>query len=371
MSLASRALFRVAARPLAGRAALLGSRPFSSDNLSIPVDEALAKTKQALMKIGWDDSDALTQATIMVSAQSCGNNQGLVKMYQPALMAPAPGAEKPTVEKDTPSTAIVNAHQSPGMVAASMAADLAVEKLKSPGVNISVVGAHNTCTSSGQMAYYAGKIAASGNIGIVCGNSPEFVAVTEGAKAVFGTNPIAFGIPVKDANPLLFDMATSATTLFGVLTAKAAGQKLPEKCAYGKDGKFTTDPSEALPMDGGAIATFGAHKGAGLALMVELLGGVLANGAVVGQCESKMTAKSWGHLMIAINPSALVDDFEGKSAAVIAAVRASKGAGFPDIILPGQIEDGIRKKTAASGNLEVGKAVWDVILKTAEEGLPK
>jgi LDH2 family malate/lactate/ureidoglycolate dehydrogenase len=371
----SSSLFRVAAqsakRPLANPATLLRARPFSSDDVKVPVAEALATTTKALEMIGWDNYDAKLQATIMVSAQSCGNNQGLVKMYQPALMAPSPGAQKPVIERDTPSSAIVNANQSPGMVAAGMAAEIVTNKLKNDGVSIAVVGSHNTCTSSGQMAYYAGKIAQTGAIGIACGNSPEFVAVTEGAKAVFGTNPIAFGIPVAGQNPLLFDMATSATTLFGVLTAKAAGQQLPEKVAYGKDGKYTRDPSQALPMDGGAIATFGAHKGAGLALMIELLGGVLANGAVLGQCESKMTAKSWGHLMIAINPDKLVDDFAGKSKSVIEAVKASKGAGFPDIILPGSIEDRIRTETEATGVLDVGKAVWDVIQETAKNGLPK
>ena len=76
-----------------------------------------------------------------------------------------------------------------------------------------------------------------------------------GGKPVFGTNPIAFGIPRAGGPPLTFDMATSAIALFGVLTSKAKGEPLPAGVAYGKDGKFTTDAAEAL--EGGAIATFG------------------------------------------------------------------------------------------------------------------
>ncbi len=57
----------------------------------------------AQKKCGWDDEDAALQAEIMTAAELCGNNQGLVKMYQPALMAPSPGASKPTVERDTPT----------------------------------------------------------------------------------------------------------------------------------------------------------------------------------------------------------------------------------------------------------------------------
>ena len=114
-----------------------------------------------------------------------------------------------------------------------------------------------------------------GVIGIALANSPEFVAAAPGGKACFGTNPIAFGIP-SSSGPLCFDMATSAIALFGVLTSKAKGEPLPPNVAYGKDGGWTTDAAEAL--EGGAIATFGGHKGAGLSLCVELLAGAIEHG---------------------------------------------------------------------------------------------
>lgn len=67
----------------------------------------------------------------MTAAELCGNNQGLVKMYNPALMAPAPGAAKPSIERETPTSAVINGNQSPGMLAVVMAADLAAKKVKS------------------------------------------------------------------------------------------------------------------------------------------------------------------------------------------------------------------------------------------------
>lgn len=81
-------------------------------------------------------------------------------------------------------------------------------------------------------------------------------------------------------------MATSAVALFGVLSAKAKGEPLPEGVAYAPDGSWTTDAATAL--EGGAIATFGGHKGAGLSLVVELLAGGMTGGAVLGQVESKV-----------------------------------------------------------------------------------
>ena len=333
------------------------------DVVVVSIEDAKAKTAAALRMVGWDDEDAALQAEIMTAAELCGNNQGLVKMFQPALMAPSPGAAKPTIERETATSAVVNANQSPGMLAAIRAADLAIAKVESAGP-IAIVAAHNTSTSSGQLAFYVERMAKQGVIGIALANSPEFVAAAPGGKAVFGTNPIAFGIP-SSSGPLCFDMATSAIALFGVLTAKAKGEPLPPNVAYGKDGGWTTEAGEAL--EGGAIATFGGHKGAGLSLCVEMLAGALSGGAVLGQCESKKVAKSWGHTFIAIKPSALVDDFESKAASILAAVKAS-GAG---IRIPGENSIKVAQERQAAGTMPIPKAIWESICNTAENGLPK
>jgi len=316
--------------------------------------------------IGWDDDDASLQAEIMTAAELCGNNQGLVKMYQPSLMAPAEGAGKPTIERDTPTSAVVNANQSPGMLAAVTAADLAASKVLDSDNNspISIVSSYNTSTSSGQLAFYVERMAKKGLIGISLANSPEFVAAAAGGKPVFGTNPLAVGIPTTTPGyPFTFDMATSAIALFGVLTAKSKGEPLPPNVAYDSAGVMTTDASVALTE--GAIATFGGHKGAGLSLCVELLAGALSGGAVLGQCESKKVAKSWGHTFIAIQPDALVDDFPSKAASIIETVKASG----PSIRIPGERSALIAAERQAAGTLPIPENIWASIQHTAEHGL--
>jgi len=326
--------------------------------VEVPIEEARATTAAALRNIGWDEADAALQAEVMTAAELCGNNQGLVKMYQPELMAPAAGAAKPTVERETASSAVVNANQSPGMLAATLAADLAAKKAQRGGP-IAIVAAHNTSTSSGQLAFYAERIARQGLVGICLANSPEFGAAALGGSAVYGTNPVAFGIPRAGGPPLVFDMATSAIALFGVLTAKAKGEPLPAGVAYGADGEWTLDAAEAL--EGGAIATFGGHKGAGLALCVEILAGAMSGGAVLGQVESKKAAKSWGHTIIAIDPSALVDGFADKAAAVMGAVKASG----PGIRLPGEASSRIAESRRAAGTMPIPDQIWASIQRTA------
>lgn len=319
-------------------------------------------TALALQKIGWDDEDANLQAEIMTAAELCGNNQGLVKMYQPAMMAPSPDAAKPAVERETPTSAVINANQAPGMLAAVSAADLAVKKVIEGVSPISIVSAYNTSTSSGQLAFYVNRMAKNGVIGIALANSPEFVAAAPGGKPVFGTNPLAVAVPTADGT-FSFDMATSAIALFGVLTAKSKGEPLPPNVAYDENGNWTTDANK--PFEGGAIATFGGHKGAGLSLCVELLAGALSGGAVLGQVESKKAAKSWGHTFIAIQPEMLVDDFCSKSQSIINTVKASG----PDIRIPGERSAIIAKQRMESGVLPIPEKIWESICNTAKNGL--
>lgn len=162
-------------------------------------------TARALQMIGWDEHDAALQAKIMTAAELCGNNQGLVKMYQPGLMAPAPDSGKPVVTRETATSAVIDARQAPGMLAAVTAADLAVRKVTADAAgaaaaSIAIVCAHNSSTSSGQLAYYVERMARQGVIGVAMCNSPEFVAAAAGAKPVFGTNPLAVGIPIAGSD---------------------------------------------------------------------------------------------------------------------------------------------------------------------------
>ena len=243
--------------------------------------EALEKTTAALKAVGWDDEGARVQASIMVSSEACGNNQGLVKMFKPELMAPAPGAGKPVVERETASSAVIKGNQSPGMLALTKAVDLACAKAKG---GVASVGVYDTSTSSGQLAFYGARAAEKGRIVIITANSPEFVAAKAGAKASFGTNPLCFACPVEGRSPFVFDMSTAAIALFGVLTCKAKGQPLPQNSAYDANGNWTRKVEDIhIGGGGGAIANFGGHKGTGLALMVELLCAALAGGAVLGK----------------------------------------------------------------------------------------
>ena len=99
----------------------------------------------------------------------------------------------------------------------------------------------------------APQVASEGLIGIVIAQSPEFVAPHGAKKAIFGTNPIAIGVP-SEGGPVVMDMATAAYAWFGVLEAKTAGRKIPLGVAQDADGNLTDEPAKVL--EGGAIRVF-------------------------------------------------------------------------------------------------------------------
>ena len=94
---------------------------------------------------------------------------------------------------------------------------------------------------------------------------------------------------------------------------------------------------------------------------------MLSGGAVLGEVESKKAAKNWGHTFIAIQPAALVDDFETKAASVLGAVKASG----PGIRIPGENSSKIAAERTSTGELPIPKEIWESICFTAEHGLPK
>ncbi|MEX2520098.1 MAG: Ldh family oxidoreductase, partial [Paracoccaceae bacterium] len=103
-------------------------------------------------------------------------------------------------------------------------------------------------------------------------SSPPYVHMAGGRRKVFGTNPMAFGWPRPGQPAMIFDQASSLTARGEVMIAARDGHRAPEGAGVGPDGAPTTDPRAILE---GAQSPFGGHKGAALALMVDLIAGPL------------------------------------------------------------------------------------------------
>src|SRR5690606_8255515 len=149
----------------------------------------------------------------------------------------------------------------------------------------------------------------AGLVGMVFSNAwPPRVHAVGGIDRVLGTNPLAIGIP-NDGDPVVVDMATSATAIGHVRMASHAGQGIPPGVAIDGGGKPTTDPAAAIA---GALSPLGGAKGFGLGLCVALLSGPVI-GAVLGDRLDRVSgqgdgeAGQRGHLFIALDPAAFGD----------------------------------------------------------------
>ncbi|MFA5894279.1 MAG: Ldh family oxidoreductase [Candidatus Shapirobacteria bacterium] len=314
--------------------------------MKIKIDELKMLVNSALTKYGYSNTESSIISEVLLYAQLRGNNQGIVKLIGKGIPKDPTATEIKTI-KETKLSALLDGGHNQGMVVMKQAVDMVITKAKEHGFGI--VGFNNTATSTGAIGYFANNIAAANLVGFVFAGSPPTVNFHGSFEAMFGTNPLAIGIPT-DTDPIVLDMATSAMAYFGLVQAKTAGQSIPSGITYDNNGNDTTDPAVAME---GAIRPFDkSYKGASLSLMVEILTGPLTAASYVGISPEK----GWGNLIYAIDPSMLVDinDFKTQVSELATKVRNSKKLpGVDQIYMPGEKGNANTQEHLKSGEIEV------------------
>jgi uncharacterized oxidoreductase len=253
-----------------------------------------------------------------------------------------------------------------GQVVGQEAMALAIERAKQFGSCIMALGnAHHLC----RIGAWAEMAVAEGLISIHFVNviSRPIVAPFAGRDARFGTNPFTVGIPVAGRDPILLDFATSVIAQGKARVAHNKGEKLPLGRIIDDQGRESEDPAYAVVEPLGAILAFGEHKGYGMAVACELLGGALAAGLA---CSGPATGEKRvlnGMLSIILDPKAIADvaTFERETRAFLDWVSASPPrAGFDKLRLAGEPEREWRAKRLAEG-IPVDANSWNEILAAA------
>ncbi len=297
--------------------------------------------------------DANCVADYLVWAEMSGiPTQGIIKMTGSDPMQNIVPKHEIQIERDTKLSQLLNGGANPAPIVTQRAVETSIEKAKAHGFGI--VGVRNIFSSNGAQAYYVERIANEDLIGIVCSRSPASTTGFDSIDPLFGTNPIGFGFPTNN-DPLVFDMATSAMTFYGLVLAKARGEKIPENMAIDSEGNPTTDPEAAMS---GALLPFDrGYKGAGLGMIVEMLTGPLVNSAWI---DNKSFTEEWGALVIAIDPHLLVDTdiFKSNASDLIAKVRSSRmKSGADRIRVPGERALESRRAAEERGYVDVDDSV--------------
>ena len=269
------------------------------------------------------------------------------------------------VVRETTSTALIDGHRGFGQLVAKDAVLCAVAKARESYV--AAVGVYHL-NHVGRVGEYTEMAAEEKMIalafcgGVGQGNTPN-VAPYGGAKAVWGTNPIAIAIPTGDA-PFSLDFATSVIAGGKTAVARAKGVELPAGLVIDSEGRATTDPSAVLR--GGAILPFGGHKGYGLAFVVELLAGALVGAAAPELSNHEMDT---GLLFIVVNPAAFrsIGSFEGATGEVFRSVKeCPPGEGFEEVLIPGEPERRQRMLSDEAG-VSLPDSVWQQLDKLGQD----
>lgn len=329
--------------------------------MKITIDELRTKVLDGVRKLGYQGEDATIVTDVLLYAQMRGNNQGIAKIATGGVPK-ASDVEPFKLMKENKSGALVSGGHS--MVASVKAAEKAVELAKVHGVG--VVPSNHTHTSSGAIGYYARKIAKSGFIGFIAVGNGDWAAVAPAGSAEpkLGTNPLAYAFPYEGGE-VVFDTATAAAAYYGVVEAMLKGEPLPEGVGLNNKGEPTTNAAEVLGKGdgeavGGAITTFAGHKGYGLSLFVQLLGGAFALAGFPGG-HSEDGA---GTFVLAIDPGLLAgtDEYMKRSREFIDSIKSAKPIAGQEVSLPGERGDHLAQEAERSGEIEVADAIWNELL---------
>jgi uncharacterized oxidoreductase len=277
-----------------------------------------------------------------------------------------PGAAWDIVQ-ESPTTTVVDGNWGFGYVANERAMKYTIEKAKTANVAACTVFRQGHI---GRLASYPLMAVEAGMIGLIAadsGRSPKHVAPFGGAEARLGTNPISIAVPSDLDGPLFLDMATSAVAAGKIGLAVARGQQIPEGWIIDKEGRQTTDPTQHRK--GGALLPLGGsegYKGYGLAVMVEILCGLLTG---LGYGVEPTGRHNDGCFMAVFNVAAFrpLAQFRQEVAEFARYLQNTRPAeGFSRVYYPGEIEHEKERERRANG-VEVEDATMQKLAALARE----
>ena len=275
--------------------------------MKMSLSDAHALISNALIRSKVSKENAHSVAHALVTAEASGQGghgfRRVVAYCAQARAGKVDGFAIPILEKPTPGVLRIDAQFGFAYPALDLMAAHLPDMARRQGIAIaSIHKSHH----AGVMGLTVERLAEMGLASMMFANAPSAMAAWGGRRPMFGTNPIAFGVPVGDAgDPIVIDMALSKVARGKIMAAKQKGAVIPDDWALDADGNPTTDPVKALD---GTMVPAGGVKGAALAMMVELLAAGLTGAQFGHQSSSLFDDKgkppALGQMIIAIDPQA-------------------------------------------------------------------
>lgn len=264
---------------------------------------------QALVSGGMRAEDAQRVARVLVLADLFGlRTHGVSRVAQYLDRVRVGGIDaqaEVATSRVAPGLSLVDGANGMGPLVGMRALEAALDSAREVGIGAAFARASN---HFGPIMPYALIAAEAGFASIIGTNATTTIAPSGGADTRLGNNPLGIGVPDPGGDPILLDLAMSVAARAKIRRALKDGAQIPEGWATDAKGLPTTDPTAALA---GFLLPFGGHKGYGLALMVDLLSGVLSGASYLTRVKAwdkqPEAHQDLGHFFILIDTTRLAD----------------------------------------------------------------
>jgi uncharacterized oxidoreductase len=266
---------------------------------------------------------------------------------------------------DNDAIAVVDGQSGFGQTIGTQAMRLGIEKCSRHGV--AVIALRNT-GHLGRIGDWPLMAAQAGKLSLHFVNTTGagiLVAPFGGINRRLSANPIAAGIPIAGAAPILLDMSACTVAEGKIRVALNKGVNVPEGCIIDAQGRPTTDPKVFYADPPGAILSIAGHKGYGLAVLCEILAGALTGGGCSNPAHADRVIN--GMLSIFLDPAFFQTDdaFAAELRRFIAWVKSSqKASADGEILMPGEIEERTKVQRLRDG-IEIDDTTWAQIADAA------
>ena len=303
---------------------------------------------------GLPDGDARRAAECLVLADLRGvQTHGLLRLpgyldrIRKGMIDPKPALAPARV---TPVAASLDGKSGLGFVVGTRAMAEAVAMARASGIGIVSVRRSN---HFGMAATYVLQALEAGMVSMVFTNASRAMPPWGGREPLLGTSPLAVGVPGGKLAPFVLDMSPSIAARGKIRIAEKRGEKIPLGWALDAEGRPTTDATAALA---GVVLPIGGPKGSGLAMMMDIFGGVLSGAAYAGGVADQYSVfdrpQDVGHFFLAMRPDLFVPMHEVRARMDVLVERVKacpKAEGFEEILMPGEIEARTAAKREKNG----------------------
>jgi LDH2 family malate/lactate/ureidoglycolate dehydrogenase len=337
------------------------------ETLFIPAPVLMEFSARSFEKSGLSPEHAQWMSDTLVQSELRGiGSHGIIRLpfYCERLLLKGSNPDPDVrVVAQKPALLLVDGDNGLGQIISIKTMELVIERAKSQGVCFA--GVRNSC-HFGMTAYYPLMALKHDMIGLAGSNTAIVMAPWGGGKSAIGNNPLAIAVPTGKPYPLVLDMAMSVVSGGKVRLEAVKGTRIPLGWILDEQGRPTDNPADMFP--NGTLLPMG-YKGFGLAIMIEVLSGILTQACTLSEIKlffaEPAEPVNLGHFFMAFDIGAFlsIDAFKERVDAMIDELKASppmEGSG--GVTMPGELEYQSERKL-----LESGIPVSRGVLKTLDD----